>query len=392
LNPTTGYFYNFTLPLYQQNASWYLKMMLLKNGHVAAGAFQDVVEFFPDRLLQKPLIHTPVIGSILVGGKVRMLPGDEPLRLDPEDNSLVIRFGLMTDRELFPYVMRWKLDAVDNDWQQGTDRTEAVYNKLPPGDYIFRVQAIANNREWATPEQILRIHIGKLFYQTLWFRLLVLLFIAGMLYLVYRYRLQQQRQILTLETKAESLEKEKAMIQYESLKQHLNPHFLFNSLTSLRSLIKTDSKTAAWFLDALSKVYRYVLKSADQELVLLQDEVEFVRTFAELQKVRFGEGLQVEIQVPPETGQRHIAPVVLQNLVENAIKHNTTATDSPLVINIFISNGHLVVRNNLQRYRVVETSNKQGLLSLQKLYSFYTDQPIIIEEDAQCFTVRIPLL
>jgi LytS/YehU family sensor histidine kinase len=160
----------------------------------------------------------------------------------------------------------------------------------------------------------------------------------------------------------------------------------------LRSLIKTDSKTAAWFLDGMSKVYRYVLKSADQELVLLKDEVAFVQTFTELQKIRFGEGLQVLITITPEAGQRHIAPVVLQNLVENAIKHNTTSIESPLVIEIFTDDSRLYVRNNLQRYRVVETSNKQGLLSLKNLYSFYTDLPINIEESAQHFTISIPLL
>lgn len=267
-----------------------------------------------------------------------------------------------------------------------------MYNKLPPGEYTFRVKAVAKNQSWASPEETLRITIAKPFYQTLWFRLVAVILLAAILYAFCRYRLHQQMQILSLETKAESLEKEKAMIQYESLKQHLNPHFLFNSLTSLRSLIKTDSKTAAWFLDSLSRVYRYVLKSADQELVPLQDEAAFVQTFAEMQQVRFGKGLQVYISINDESSKKYIAPVVLQNLVENAIKHNTTSPDSPLVIEIFTENDSLVVRNNLQRYRVVETSNKQGLASLKNLYSFYSEKPIEISEDDQYFSVRIPLL
>jgi LytS/YehU family sensor histidine kinase len=135
-----------------------------------------------------------------------------------------------------------------------------------------------------------------------------------------------------------------------------------------------------------------VLKSADQELVLVQDEATFVKTFAELQKVRFGEGLQVIINLDAEAGQKNIAPVVLQNLLENAIKHNTTSTESPLVVEIFTEDNRLKMRNNLQRYRVVETSNKQGLKSLRNLYSYYTDQPILVEEDEQYFTISIPLL
>jgi hypothetical protein len=327
-----------------------------------------------------------------VGGKMRMLTGSKTLRLDPDDNSFVIRFGLLTDRELFPYELLWKLDAFEKDWHQGNNRTEAVYNKLPPGEYTFRVKAVAKNQSWASPEETLRIIIAKPFYQTYWFRFLAAVLLAAALYAFYRYRLHQQKQILVLETKAEALEKEKAMIQYESLKQHLNPHFLFNSLTSLRSLIKTDSKTAAWFLDGLSRVYRYVLKSADQELVPLQDEAAFVQTFAEMQQVRFGKGLQVHIRINDESSKKYIAPVVLQNLLENAIKHNTTSPDSPLVIEIFDDGDSLVVRNNLQRYRVVETSNKQGLSSLKNLYSFYSDKPIEILEDDQYFSVRIPLL
>jgi hypothetical protein len=388
----TGYFYTFTVPLHQQNASWYLKMVLMKNGNMAAGAFQDVVEFFPDRLMQKPVVQAPVFSGVEVGGKMRMLSDNKTLRLEPDDNSFVVRFGLLTDRELFPYELLWKLDAFEKDWQQGNNRTEAVYNKLPPGKYTFRVKAVAKNQSWASPEETLHITIAKPFYQTLWFRLLAALALASILYAFYRYRLFQQMQILTLETKAESLEKEKAMIQYESLKQHLNPHFLFNSLTSLRSLIKTDSKTAAWFLDGLSRVYRYVLKSADQELVPLQDEAAFVQTFAEMQQVRFGKGLQVHIRITEESSKKYIAPVVLQNLVENAIKHNTTGTDSPLIIEIFTSDDSVLVRNNLQRYRVVETSNKQGLQSLRKLYSFYTDKPIEVNETATHFTISIPLL
>jgi LytS/YehU family sensor histidine kinase len=221
---------------------------------------------------------------------------------------------------------------------------------------------------------------------------LIGILIGSALVFFYRFRLNKQKQILTLETKAEGLEKEKTLVQYESLKQHLNPHFLFNSLTSLRSLIKTDSKTATSFLDGMSKVYRYVLKSGDQELVRLQHELDFVRTFAELQKIRFREGLEVNINVGESFFGKYIAPVTLQNLVENAIKHNTADKDSPLVVEIFAENDYVIVKNNLQRYRIVETSNKKGLASLKTLYRYYSDKPVVITEDENHFTVKIPLL
>ena len=124
----------------------------------------------------------------------------------------------------------------------------------------------------------------------------------------------------------------------------------------------------------------------------LQDELDFVKTFAELQKTRFKEGLEVNINVDEAMFNKYIAPVTLQNLVENAIKHNTADKDSPLVIDIFVDDNYVVVRNNLQRYRIVETSNKKGLASLQTLYRYYSEKQVEIKEDRHYFTVKIPLL
>jgi len=133
----TGYFYTFSVPLHQQNASWYLKMVLMKNGHMAAGAFQDLVEFFPDRLLQKPVVQAPVFSGVEVGGKMRMLTDDKTLRLEPDDNSFVVRFGLLTDRELFPYELQWKLDAFEKDWQQGTTALRPCTTNCLPANTLF---------------------------------------------------------------------------------------------------------------------------------------------------------------------------------------------------------------------------------------------------------------
>jgi LytS/YehU family sensor histidine kinase len=112
-------------------------------------------------------------------------------------------------------------------------------------------------------------------------------YVSGVLYIFYRFRLEKEREILRLQTKAHALEKEKTQVQYENLKQHLNPHFLFNSLTSLGSLIRINQKMAADFLDGMSKIYRYILQSKDSELVSLKDEIKFIQTFIALQKTRF---------------------------------------------------------------------------------------------------------
>jgi LytS/YehU family sensor histidine kinase len=178
----------------------------------------------------------------------------------------------------------------------------------------------------------------------------------------------------------------------KNLKQHLNPHFLFNSLTSLSSLIRVDQHQAGDFLEKMSKVYRYILKNRDNETVALSEELKFVSLYIQLQKTRFEKGLQVNVNVDEEYEHRKIAPVTLQNLVENAIKHNIADAGSPLTIDLFTEDGYLVVRNNLQRKQFVETSNKQGLFNMESLYHYLSARPMIIAEDKNYFTVKIPLI
>jgi LytS/YehU family sensor histidine kinase len=179
---------------------------------------------------------------------------------------------------------------------------------------------------------------------------------------------------------------------YENLKQHLNPHFLFNSLTSLSSLITSDPKLAGDFLDKMSKVYRYILKNRENETVPLSEELKFVELYNQLQKTRFENGLFVNVNIDEEYHHRKIAPVTMQNLVENAIKHNIADVDSPLVIELFTESDYLVVRNNLQRKKFVDTSNKQGLSSMLSLYRYLSSRPMEIIEDEKYFTVKIPLI
>jgi LytS/YehU family sensor histidine kinase len=198
--------------------------------------------------------------------------------------------------------------------------------------------------------------------------------------------------VFGLETKAQRLEKEKALVMYEGLKQQLNPHFLFNSLTALNSLILKDQHTARNFLERLSDTFRYILKNRDRELVGLAEELAFAETYIQLQKTRFRETLQVHINVSEEYAGHKIVPVTIQNLVENATKHNILDNESPLVIDIFTRDGYIIVQNNLQKKKIVETSNKQGLRNLKTLYSYLTDHPVIIEDTGEAFAVHIPLI
>ena len=193
-------------------------------------------------------------------------------------------------------------------------------------------------------------------------------------------------------TVAERLEKEKAQVQFESLKAQLNPHFLFNSLSSLNSLIAEDQHLASKFLQHMSKVYRYVLQNKDRNTVPLSTELEFIRNYVFLLETRFGNALAIQINIDPKQKERLIVPVTLQTLVENAIKHNVMDAKRPLKIDILTSGDYLVVSNNLQKRVSVDTSNQQGLENLKSLYRFLASEPVMVEQTDDRFYVKVPLL
>jgi sensor histidine kinase YesM len=188
------------------------------------------------------------------------------------------------------------------------------------------------------------------------------------------------------------LEKEKVQVQLDSLKNQISPHFLFNSLSSLDSLIDDNPALARQFLQQLSKVFRYVLQHKDKAQVPLETELAFIKNYVSLLKIRFDGQFMVKYTIDDEALDQQIVPVTLQILIENAIKHNTISEAQPLIVVISASDGYLNVSNPIQRKRQVETSNRQGLENLKLLYSYLCSQPVLVEEDAATFRVRVPLL
>jgi signal transduction histidine kinase len=191
--------------------------------------------------------------------------------------------------------------------------------------------------------------------------------------------------------KEERMKSELITSKFQSLKNQVNPHFLFNSLNVLTSLIYKDQDLSAKFVHQLSQVYRYVLEVKDQELVELKDELEFLKSFTFLLKMRHQDGFQIEIKLP-QNGNYLVAPLALQMLVENAVKHNMISEASPLKIEISMDDGFLVVRNNLQKKAVRESQSLAlGLKNLSERYAAFTDQPVTIVENSEFFEVKIPV-
>jgi len=203
----------------------------------------------------------------------------------------------------------------------------------------------------------------------------------------------------------ESLEREKLALQYEALKNQVNPHFLFNSLNTLTGLIGKDTNRAQLFVKQLSDIYRYILEQKDRELVPLETEMKFVDNYISLMKIRFGENLQVIKKVPSGTNYQLI-PLSIQMLVENAIKHNIISKEKPLYISMEVSEGQLEVKNNLQRKTSILHEEpgaweKHGLVNLKSRYTYLsagqfmvngsTEEPFPDELEGN-FVVSLPLI
>lgn len=192
---------------------------------------------------------------------------------------------------------------------------------------------------------------------------------------------------------AETLKKESVRAQLEGLKNQISPHFLFNSLNTLASIIPEDSDLSVQFVEKLSQVYRYVLQYGEKEKVTLQEELEFIEAYLFLQQIRFGNNIHFDVKLSIEEKQQNLLPLSLQLLVENAIKHNIVTTKKPLTISLELENKEmLVVKNNLQEKNVYEKSTGVGLKNIQDRYLLIANKSVSIEKGSTEFTVKIPLI
>lgn len=314
------------------------------------------------------------------------------INLKPNQNSLSIAYGVLAPPNMQLYRFYYQLEGFDKDWRLDKSQTRyAIYGNLDGGEYVFKVKAMDLNGKFL-PEQKLLINIATPFYKTIWFKIIGFLVAANLAIAFIRYRANQRKKIYHLQLQSTRLAKDKTEIQYQNLINHLNPHFLFNSLTSLNSLIITEPRQASKFLQKLSAIYRYILQNKEKESVTIEHELNFVKNYIDLQKSRFDDGLEIIIDIDDDYLGYSIVPVTLQNLFENAIKHNIIEDERPLRIEVYIEDDFLIVRNNLQKKGFVETSNKQGLDSLRSLYSYLTTKPFETIETEQYFIVRIPLI
>ena len=183
-----------------------------------------------------------------------------------------------------------------------------------------------------------------------------------------------------------------ANAKFESLKNQIDPHFLFNSLNVLSSLIEENPDNAQRFTTSLSKIYRYVLEQKDKELVSVEDELSFAKTYMNLLKMRFENSLFYELPTTNINPDAKVVPLSLQLLLENTVKHNIVSEQKPLHIRIFIDGDYLAIQNDFQKKEVLQDRQGVGLQNIVNRYGIITNRKVLIEQNEKTFTVKIPIL
>ena len=194
-------------------------------------------------------------------------------------------------------------------------------------------------------------------------------------------------------TETEALKTEYMQSRLLGLKSQLNPHFLFNSLNSLSCLIQESPGKAEKFLDEMSKVYRYLLKNSDEQLVTLEAELQFTRSYFYLLKERHGEGLDMEINVTRSFFEKQLPPLTLQILLESAFNMNAIGKEQPLKIELNITaNGWLEIKNNVQRKISDSLADRAGIQNLSKKFRLLCNKYIIVKDTGKYQVITVPLI
>lgn len=348
-----------------------------EDGSIWIGDTDKIIHYTPlpsDTALQ---VEMHMIG-ITTGQK---LPGY--IRLGPDSNFLDLRFTGLWYPDPASVTYRYMLEGHDKDWIH-TQEGRAVYSKLSPGNYIFKVAGTHNDDFTKSLPLTIEILVLPPFYRTWWFITSIILLISLLAYLYFRARIHRINRL-------HQLEKEKTTLQLHAIQAQVNPHFMFNSFNTLSGIIEEDQAAAVDYVDQLSGFFRGVLMHREAELISLEEEIDIMRHYTYILKKRHRENLQVIESIHNWEG--NIAPLSLQLLLENAIKHNKVSKTEPLTITITVSHDWVVVSNPIQpKIQVMTESTGFGLSSLLTRYQYLTPSKIEIINDGNTFTVKIPII
>lgn len=302
-----------------------------------------------------------------------------------KDNELTFYFDGTNLATTKPLVYRYWLEGYNDSWIVTSDRS-VTFPQLPDGDYTLKIQASHSDNFVSPAEVSYSFTIDKPYWKEIWFFVLMGTVIWAMAYIYVRLRERNLR-------KVGRLQRERMMFEYEHLKSQVNPHFLFNSLNTLTSLIEDDKDAALDYTVHLSDLYRNLLLYRDKDMITLKEEWVIVENYIYVQKSRFGDALKLEVNIPDEvmkTGK--VMPLALQLLVENAIKHNVVSLSKPLTISIVAEHGYLTIKNPIQEKLSKEDGAGLGLINIRKRYKLLSGKDIVHRRIGDDFVVILPIL
>lgn len=302
-----------------------------------------------------------------------------------DENDFTFHFNGVNLTHPDPLNYRYMLKGYKERWITTNDET-VNFPRLPSGKYTFIVQS-SNNNDFSFARSCTYTFVVEApYWRKAWFIGLVIVIIILLANLYIRQRLKRLRNV-------SRLQEERMEFEYEHLKSQVNPHFLFNSLNTLTSLIEENKDNAVAYTIRLSDLYRNMLAFKDKDLVLLKEEWEILNNYIYIQQSRFGKALVVEHQIPDEVMMtKKIIPMALQLLVENAIKHNIVSASHPLLIHITANAQEIVVSNKLSPKISKEKSAGIGLQNISNRYKLLINRPIQFGIIGQQYVVKLPLL
>ena len=302
-----------------------------------------------------------------------------------DENNFSFKLAAAYYRASEKIKFQYWLEGYSKNWETTADRV-IIFPQLHPGKYLLKIRASANENFTAAPVTYYSFNISKSFWTTWWFYLLSGAFISLFVYWFVRQRIKSVRE-------TDRSEMEKFQLQYDALKNQVNPHFLFNSFNTLMNIVEDDPNEAAKLIKHLSQFYRKMTAFSKEELISLSDELELLNSYLFIQKKRFGDALQVLIDIDPILkNTATLPPLVLQLLTENAVKHNTVSKDKPLQIHIYAEKDFIVMRNNINKKLDKEESEGVGLQNIKNRYKMLINREVEKQETEAEFIIKLPLV
>lgn len=350
-------------------------------GNVWAGTENGIIKFNSHYKQSAATIKPVIKKAVSLADKAIISPGQ---KLKYDHNNILVEFAGIKYSNAERVNYAYKLVGYNKDWIYTKDKS-IIFSELPPGNYSFHLKATIGNEFKHASETSFNFIINKALWNETWFRLLIIFILAAMAFFILRWRERELHRFA-------SLEREKIKFQFETLKSQVNPHFLFNSFNTLISIIENDKNVAVEYVENLSEFFRNLVNYRDKDLITLKEEIELSSSYFFLQQKRFGKGLVMILNISEETKKYCIPPLVVQILIENAIKHNAVSKETPLIISLTTDADKLTIKNNLNPKRNPDTSTGSGLQNIVNRYKLLAPEKVEVTKTEKEFIVSIPLI